>query len=111
MELEITTERAEGLCVVHLVGEVDVYTAPRLKESLLEHIESGCVDIIVDLEHVGFIDSSGLGVLVGALRRVKERSGSIRLACSRDNVLKIFKITGLDKVFPIFGNVAEAGGI
>ena len=67
-------------------------------------------NIIVDLQGVGFIDSSGLGVLVGALRRAKERSGSIRLVCDRDNVLKIFRITGLDKVFPIFDSVEDARG-
>lgn len=110
MELEITTERTDGVCVMALAGEVDIYTAPRLKESLVEHIESGCVDILVDLERVGFIDSSGLGVLVGGLRRVKERSGSIRLVCSRENILKIFRITGLDKVFPIFDTLEEARG-
>ncbi|MRR11116.1 anti-sigma factor antagonist, partial [bacterium] len=65
-------------------------------------------DILVDLDEVGFIDSSGLGVLVGGMRRVKERSGSLRLVCTRENILKIFRITGLDKVFPVFGTVAEA---
>lgn len=110
MELEITTELTDGRCVMTLAGEVDIYTAPRLKESLVEQIEGGCRDIVVDLEGVGFIDSSGLGVLVGGLRRAKESSGSIRLVCSRDNVLKIFRITGLDKVFPIFETIEEARG-
>jgi anti-sigma B factor antagonist len=108
MELEITTERADGVCMMSLSGEVDVYTAPRLKQSLVEQIESGCARIIVDLEGVGFIDSSGLGVLVGGLRRAKERDGTIRLVCTRDNILKIFRITGLDKVFAIFPEAAEA---
>ena len=96
MELDISTEFAEGTCVIGLDGEVDVYTAPRLKESLVEQIESGCVNVIVDLEGVGFIDSSGLGVLVGALRRAKEKGGAVRLVCTRDNILKIFRITGLE---------------
>ncbi|MDO8986896.1 MAG: STAS domain-containing protein, partial [Coriobacteriia bacterium] len=63
---------------------------------------------LVDLEQVGFIDSSGLGVLVGGLRRAKENSGAIRLVCSRENILKIFRITGLDKVFPIFDTLEHA---
>ena len=104
MELDITAERDEGVCSLTLSGEVDVYTAPKLKEVLVEEIESGCSRIVVDLDGVGFIDSSGLGVLVGGLRRAKERDGAIRLVCSRDNVLKIFRITGLDKVFPIFSD-------
>lgn len=108
MELEITTRQQDGICSMSLTGEVDVYTAPRLKEALVTQIESGCARIIVDLEGVGFIDSSGLGVLVGGLRRAKEREGTIRLVCTRDNVLKVFRITGLDKVFAIFSDVEEA---
>ncbi|MDZ4063873.1 MAG: STAS domain-containing protein [Coriobacteriia bacterium] len=108
MELDITVTRDGGTCVMTLEGEVDVYTAPRLKESLIESMESGCANVLVDLEGVGFIDSSGLGVLVGGLRRAKENSGTIRLVCTRDNILKIFRITGLDKAFPIFSKVAEA---
>lgn len=109
MELEIKSERGDdGLCTMTLDGEVDVYTAPRLKEELVEMIESGCVNVLVDLENVGFIDSSGLGVLVGGLRRAKERDGAVRLVCTRENILKIFTITGLDKVFPIFSDAQEA---
>jgi anti-sigma B factor antagonist len=110
MELDITTEREGGSCTLTLSGEIDVYTAPQLKNELVQAVESGCVDIVVDLESVGFIDSSGLGVLVGGLRRVKERGGTLRLVCTRDPILKIFRITGLDKVFPVFATVAEAQG-
>ncbi|MBS3957321.1 MAG: STAS domain-containing protein [Clostridiales bacterium] len=108
MELDIRIERHDAGCTITLGGEVDVYTAPRLKDVLVEQLESGCTDIIVDFDGVGFIDSSGLGVLVGALRRAKENGGSVRLVCSRDNILKIFRITGLDKVFPIFAEPGEA---
>lgn len=108
MELDITTDKNGGVCTVVLDGEVDVYTAPTLKTELVEAIEGGCNNVIVDLERVGFIDSSGLGVLVSALRRARERDGAVRIVCTRDNILKIFRITGLDKVFPIFGDLAEA---
>ncbi len=109
MELEIKTDHDGDKCVVTLEGEIDVYTAPRLKDALVGALEGGCLDLIIDMGNVTFIDSSGLGVLVGALRRAKERSGAVRLVCTRDNILKIFRITGLDKVFPIFSNVKEAG--
>jgi len=108
MELDIRTERNDGMCVVALDGEVDVYTAPRLKEELVAAIEGGCSNVVVDMESVGFIDSSGLGVLVSALRRARERDGAVRIVCTRDNILKIFRITGLDKVFPIFSDATEA---
>jgi anti-sigma B factor antagonist len=87
---------------------VDVYTSPRLKQELADAVEAGCTDVVVDLEGVNFIDSSGLGVLVSGLRRVKERSGTMRLVCTKDGILKIFRITGLDKVFPIFASADEA---
>jgi anti-sigma B factor antagonist len=108
MELDIRTERDGDVCVVTLEGEIDVYTAPRLKVVLAEAIEDGCANVIVNLEKIAFIDSSGLGVLVSALRRARERDGVVRIVCTRDNVLKIFRITGLDKVFPIFADPAEA---
>jgi anti-sigma B factor antagonist len=108
MELEIQTDSSGDVCVIKLAGEVDVYTAPRLKEALIEQIAAGCAKILVDLDEVSFIDSSGLGVLVGGLRRAKERDGAIRLVCTRESILKIFRITGLDKVFPMFDTVAEA---
>lgn len=108
MELDIKSERDGGVCMLKLSGEVDVYTAPTLKERIVSAVDDGCKEIVVDLDGVGFIDSSGLGVLVGGLRRVKERSGSIRLVCTRENILKIFRITGLDKVFPIFATLEEA---
>jgi len=108
MELDIKTDVQGNVCAVNLEGEIDVYTAPRLKEQLVAAIESGCANVIIDMEKVGFIDSSGLGVLVGALRRARERDGVVRIVCTRDNILKIFRITGLDKVFPIFDNMADA---
>ena len=108
MELDIRTQQDGSVCIVELEGEVDVYTAPRLKEELVALIEGGCTHVILDLENVAFIDSSGLGVLVGALRRARERDGAVRIVCTRENVLKIFRITGLDKVFPIFATASEA---
>lgn len=109
MELDIQIDREQSVCTMTLVGEVDVYTAPRVKEELVSAIEDGCVNVIVDMQEVGFIDSSGLGVLVSGLRRARERDGAVRVVCTRDNILKIFRITGLDKVFPIFADVTEAG--
>ncbi len=108
MELDISTDVSGDVCTMRIDGEIDVYTAPRLKEALVAAIEGGCVNVIVDLDRVGFIDSSGLGVLVSGLRRARERDGAVRVVCTRDNILKIFRITGLDKVFPIFADISEA---
>jgi anti-sigma B factor antagonist len=108
MEFEITSDQREGVCLFTLKGELDVYSAPRLKEDLSSRIDGGCTQIVLDMEGVGFVDSSGLGVLVSALRRAREKDGSVRIVCTKDNVLKIFRITGLDKVFPIFSDKEEA---
>jgi anti-sigma B factor antagonist len=108
MELDVKLERDGDICVISLAGEVDVYTSPSFKERLVKAIDDGCTSIVVDLEAVDFIDSSGLGVLVSGLRRVKEQNGSIRLVCTREPIMKVFRITGLDRVFPVFASVAEA---
>lgn len=110
MELDISTERDGSTCRIAVNGEVDVYTSPLLKTRLVDAVDDGCIDLVIDLENVGFIDSSGLGVLVSGLRRVKEQSGSMRIICTKEGILKIFRITGLDKVFPIFASAADAEG-
>jgi anti-sigma B factor antagonist len=110
MELDVSTEHSGGSCALALTGEVDVYTSPRLKQELGDLVDAGCMDIVIDLNGLTFIDSSGLGVLVSALRRIKERGGTMRLVCTKEAILKIFRITGLDKVFPLFTTVEEARG-
>ena len=108
MDLRIESSSVDGVAVLGLRGEVDVYTAPKLKSSLIDLVDEGTYKIVVDLSEVDFIDSSGLGVLVGGLKRVKSHDGTISLVCSQENILKIFRITGLNKVFPIFGTLDEA---
>jgi anti-sigma B factor antagonist len=108
MELDIKVDKQAESCSITLAGEVDVYTSPSFKERLVSAVDEGCLNIVVDLESVDFIDSSGLGVLVSGLRRVKEQGGSIRLVCTRDHILKVFRITGLDRVFPILSSVEQA---
>ncbi|MBI4260659.1 MAG: STAS domain-containing protein [Actinobacteria bacterium] len=108
MDLDLQTERRDGVSVVSLRGEIDVYTAPRLRQALIDLIGEGATDIVVDMAEVDFLDSTGLGVLVGGLKRVKAKEGSLSLVVTQDKILKIFDITGLSKVFPIFGTVDEA---
>jgi len=91
-----------------VAGEIDVYTAPQLREQLVELVDSGRYDLVIDMERVEFLDSTGLGVLVGGLKRVRAHDGSLRLVCTQERILKIFRITGLTKVFPIYDSVADA---
>ncbi len=108
MDLKIAVEEKDDAMVLRLDGEVDVYTAPKLKSRLIDLVDQGKFKIVVDLEKVAFMDSSGLGVLVGGLKRVRSHDGSISLICSQENILKIFRITGLVKIFPIFDNEGQA---
>jgi anti-sigma B factor antagonist len=110
MELDISTKREGDVCVIKVAGEVDVYTSPSLKSALVAAVSDGCRVLIVDLDGVGFIDSSGLGVLVGALRRTREVKGDLRIVSARETVVKIFRITGLDRVFPVYPTLDEARG-
>jgi anti-sigma B factor antagonist len=98
----------EGRTVVEVSGEIDVYTAPKLRESLLNLVDSGNYQLIIDMEGVEFLDSTGLGVLVGGLKRVRAHDGAIDLVCTQGRILRIFRITGLSNVFSIYDSVEEA---
>ncbi|MBA3743993.1 STAS domain-containing protein [Sporichthya sp.] len=108
MDLSLTTRDEGDRTVVAVGGEIDVYTAPKLREQLVDLVNAGRYHLIVDMEGVEFLDSTGLGVLVGGLKRVRAHEGSLRLVCTQERILKIFRITGLTKVFPIHDTVSEA---
>lgn len=93
-----------------IVGEVDIYTSPALKSALAAAAADGCSTLIVDLNGVGFIDSSGLGVLVGALRRAREAGGDLRVVSVQEGIARILRITGLDHVFVLRATLDEALG-
>jgi len=106
LELEVADHDGASLLVVH--GQIDVYTAPRLRERLVEMVSQGARRILVDLNDVDFLDSTGLGVLVGVLKRVRSHEGELTLICGRPRILKVFEITGLTKVFSIRPTVDAA---
>ena len=109
MNFDITTEQLDDTrYVISLAGEVDLYTAPEFKQQLLEVIAQGAREVIVDLTNTTFIDSTTLGVLVGGVKRLRPNGGRLSLVCNDRNITKIFEITGLNKVFPIYESRAEA---
>lgn len=108
MELGFATETRDGWTVLSVRGEVDVYTAPRFREQLIELVSRGERRIVVDLDGVDFLDSTGLGVLVGGLKRVRSHDGEMVLVCTKSRILKVFEITGLTKVFAIYDSVDAA---
>jgi len=108
VDLKLGHYSKDGIEVVTVEGEIDIYTAPRLRELLIELAGKGRCQLIVDLDRVGFLDSTGLGVLVGGLKRVRPHDGWLDLVCTQDRILKIFRITGLTKVFGIYQSVDQA---
>jgi len=109
MELGLEVDETHSpYTVLKVKGEVDVYTAPRLREKLVELVSQDKLQVIVDLEGVDFLDSTGLGVLVGGLKRLRSHNGDLGLVCSQPRVLKVFEITGLTKVFDIHDSLDAA---
>ena len=112
MELGLAVDETHPpYTVLAVTGEVDVYTAPRLREKLVELVSQEKLQVIVDLEGVDFLDSTGLGVLVGGLKRLRSHDGDLGLVCSEPRVLKVFEITGLTKVFSIHDSLDAAVAI
>lgn len=100
MALSLATRDERGWRIVSLTGEIDVITAPRLRE----HLAGACAaeaGIIVDLTHVDFLDSAGIGVLVGALKRARARGRTLHLVCPRHRIREVLTATGLARVFRI----------
>ena len=108
MELALTARTEGDFEVIEVGGEIDVYTAPRLRESIVTAVDAGHTRLIIDVRKVDFLDSTGLGVLVGGLKRVRSHDGSLHLVCTQEKILKVFRITGLTKVFPIHASLGDA---
>src|SRR5437588_12942373 len=100
MNLDLETSKQGETNVVSLRGEIDVYTAPRLRQALIDLVGAGATDIVVDMDQVDFLDSTGLGVLVGGLQRIKSNEGDLRLVVTQDRIMKVCELTGLSKVCP-----------
>jgi anti-sigma B factor antagonist len=108
VDLSLDTREQDSCTVIEVGGEIDVYTAPKLRENIVDLVNRGSYHLVVDMEAVEFLDSTGLGVLVGGLKRVRAHDGSLRLVCTQERLLKIFRITGLTKVFAIYDTVDAA---
>jgi anti-sigma B factor antagonist len=108
VDLKLGHYDKDGIEVVDVEGEIDMYTAPRLRELLIDLVSKGHYQLVVNLDKVGFLDSTGLGVLVGGLRRVRAHDGSLDLVCTRERILRIFRVTGLTEVFGIYETVDQA---
>lgn len=109
VEFSIEDRRLDGrIHVVAVTGEIDLFTAPEFKRALSEPIDEGIERVIVDLSDTTFIDSSSLGVLIGAQRKLKLNGGRLAVVCENDSIVKTFKITGLASVFTLVTSLDDA---
>jgi anti-sigma B factor antagonist len=108
VDLKLGHYTKDGIEVVDVEGEIDVRTAPRLRELLIDLVSKDNYQLVVNLDRVEFLDSTGLGALVGGAKRAQARDGALDLVCTRERILKAFRITGLTKVFGIHKTVDQA---
>lgn len=109
MNLKLNTRTInDQTSLIDLEGEVDVYTAPQLKQQIITLLDNGAKHVIVNLSAVDYLDSTALGVLIGGLKRLRERDGMLDLICPNQRIKRIFEITGLDKIFDIYPSEEEA---
>ena len=99
---------AGDCAVLKVTGEIDVHTAPELRQRVIGLIDDGARHVIADLRAVDFLDSTGLGVLVGSLRRLRMREGSLNLVTDGGRILQLFRITGLTHAFELHATVRDA---
>jgi anti-sigma B factor antagonist len=108
-ELAISTKEAgPAAAVIALAGEVDLYTCPEFKAELLRVIADGATLVAVDLTETTFIDSTALGVLLRGVERLRQKGGRLTVVCVDPNMTKIFEVTGLNRIFSIYGTREEA---
>lgn len=107
-KVEIDLENGDGYRVLRPKGDLDVYTVGSLRDALGKLVEEKGARVVVDLDGVPFMDSSGLGALMGGVRRMRETGGDLAIACTREQHLKLFTITGFGEGVSIAPTVEEA---
>ena len=96
--------------IVALTGDIDVNTSQRLRETLLRLVDGGSRHLVVDMTGVEFLDSTGLGVLVGIFHRLRAENGTLVIAGGSERVRSVFHVTQLTRIFPMHASVEDAVG-
>lgn len=104
LEIEVVNEATHTLC--RPVGELDAYTVGQFREALTGLATAQ--RLVIDLSAVPFMDSAGLGALIGGIRRTRENNGEVSVACSRPTLTRLLHTTGFDRIVPVSENVADA---
>lgn len=104
--LEIHVEQADGYAICRPAGELDAYTVGQFRESLSSLSDTS--RLLIDLSDVPFMDSAGLGALIGGIRRIREQDGRVAVACSRPSLIRLLHTTGFDRIVPVAETVDDA---
>ncbi len=108
LSIDLKTEEGGEVLIFKLRGSLDLATTPTVRAALLEATEKGKRDLIVDLTQLEFLDSTGLGALIGAHRRATERGGSVRLIVNEGPIARLLNITGLMRIFAVYHSIEDA---
>lgn len=104
----IREESSDDVAFIMADGYVDFDAAPALKQNIVRQIDEGSRHLVIDLSAADFIDSTAIGVLVGALKRLQDRGGSLAVVCTNDNIRNVFEIVGLDDMIPMYRSRDDA---
>ena len=101
LDFDVSISHADGVAIVQVTGDLDCYTAPQLRAALLELVAEGSNEVVLDVSKSSFIDSTGLGVLVGGLRRFRQEGGDMVLRSPTSTTITLLEVTGVIKLFEI----------
>lgn len=101
VELKISSRSQKDVAVVAVGGEIDLYTAPQLRDELVGALEDGARLLVIDMSRAEFCDSTGISVLLSAMKRSRDKGGDLELVAPKPAVMKVLEVTGLDEVFTI----------
>jgi anti-sigma B factor antagonist len=102
MDLTLESRMHGSWTILHVAGELDLHTSPVLQDRLAELMDEGATRLALELDDVGFMDSSSLGVLVTALKRLRDRNGDLALVGVNGSPLKVLALTGIDRVLTMY---------
>jgi len=106
--VEIKTRTVDGVVILDIDGEIDLYNAPEIKDTIKAQMDGGHKKIIINLENVSYIDSSGIGALISSLSNLKKIGGGLKIINVYDSVRKVFELTKLTSFFEIYDSEEEA---
>jgi len=108
-DLRISTDNIDGwLQSIRVDGELDAYTAPELMEAVTQILDQGAAWLVIDLRQVDYIDSVGLGILIGGAKRAGEKNGDMAVACGKPNVVRVFEVSGTAQLLNVVDDLTRA---